>query len=1448
MKLSYNGFDWSTIGEISVSQSREFEGGEQTQRAKVKLAVGVDIFQATYDQSRPALEAAAASLALPNGVLQWVNDAAGTTYVNQTAVLVSQDLPEDWGQYHQRVNLVFQYYEQAVAGAANNLPLVFVKGPEPGQAFHFSIVNRWQHSAGTERFSALRSQRQLMKGKVHVEGQIFGDTTLDLAARRAGLASQAAGLAEAMNSSEGRLTFGAGGAVFNQTVRIEEFTADLDQLINAVNFAFTASYTLFPDESDYATAEWTAAEKNEFQGVTGLVVAGKIQAPDEAAARAKLAALLAQVVSDYGYLAGQPLGIETTPNGISANSDGDTFTELTFSASYRKWDATNQLATLSGLALGQVNKWVDQIDTTRFSPMRDQRERTEGKVQAGGTWVLPGQGNAMNGTSGAKETNILSNRGQLLGMQRALKAAAAAASVTLAYGDWTQVVRVTNFTAEINQAETGIDWSMTVTYTLFPNEASYALAEYTCAERDDFTGELRLSISGRIQAQDEAAARAKLAAVLLAQLTARDYLTLGVSVSFEATPNAIEADADGATFTELAFAVQYKKWKASNQAASYGVAGGAPVSLGNIGKWHDRVSVTRFNPLRPHRERSAGTIEAAGCWRADLSLPVAQRRKQLLAQQRAMKAAVNVPEGTLTYADWSQVTRVTEFNAEINQAETELAWTLNATYTIFPSESDYTTTEWTAQEKDPFTGELMLVLGGKVQATTHALAYTQMQAVVTAATTQWGYAAGQQISLDHTSANLSANGDGDTFTELSFSSTWRKWKSTNQLATFKATGRTNARALGQVNVWRVHYAAQRFNEMRSQRRHATGGVVASGTLAGNMAASLADRRTTLLAQVATLLAEVNGADGLLVYGSAFSQTVRIEDFQAEVNQAETGIEWSMTASYSLFPNEGGYATAEYTLQTRSDVESGDEFLAFAGKIGAPTGALALAKLTSLRTATLAAYGWNVNQQVRADNSYAHIYANGDKTATVSGEGADGTTFLELAFSEEYRRRMLGTLISSTLTISNREDITSQTLTTTYAGSVTATGGSVDAAYATALQRAQALGANREAAIDPTAFLKGSTLAQEQRWTTAANGVEFVRLAFSYDYQSKLSAGRAYLEMTTAVQQDVFGVDAETCSGFIAARDQATAAALYLQQIVPIYEGRLIHTQQTSFSQSQNQTSDDTTDQIRTTGQGRFTMTAGSGPGAAFNTQHTRMEFNLTVFSPKAAGVTGLKYSMEVTRDFLTLELRLAIQGSCYAGNRVMADTAVTALLAGVLPGQGHGGAPKGMAQVRSRRVEDRESNTLGTPGDGVADVLLKLDFEEEYVGRVTGTAGVIEMELTEEVVYSGTRWSVQPLPFNPDGTGGVSIPQPSGLEHGSRSVTGSVTAGTFATAQAWGKAQRTLLTGDALGGKYPQPEKWTTGYQFVPQIDGIPKGAGANVKLFKVGFAFGEVLPLYPAP
>ena len=1421
MKVSYNNFALDGIGEVTLRQRREYEGGEAPQRAKVTLEVKLALFQRCYADNYALLQQARAALATPNAALVWQNDATGEEYVNQTATLTAEDLPEEWGTYYQEMNLTFFYYENLDTGA-QNLPLTFQ--PAGGPAITFTQVTAWAEGASTERFATLRSQRRETRGRLEVKGIILGDPTQSLAARRAALAAQVPALRAAMNSAEGRLTFGTPGQqLFNNTVRITEFKCDADQAITSIGFSFTASYTLFPDEADYATTEATFTQTDNFNGEVTLAAAGKVQAPTEALARAKLKTVIAAALKQYGYAAGtQQLEFTATPNLIDANGDGTTFTELTFGGRWRRFKASNQTATFTagGLAapFGNVRTWASHYAATRFNALRDQRERAVVEVEAAGTLTAA----AGPGTLTAED-----RRAQLLRQQLALLAAVNSKAGILAYGSFTQAVRVDDFKADINQAETGIDWTLKAHYTVFPDEDDYATAEVTFGQTDNVTGELVLAVQGKIQAADEPTGRTKLAAVVAAALKQYGY-TAGQLLELDVTPNLVSANADGDTFTELAFSGRWRKWCADNQTATYQSKSADPIPFGNVKTWADHYTATRFDPLRDQRERAQVDIEFGGTYAGDPALSLADRRAALLAMQRRMKAEVNSPGGTLVYGSFTQAVRVDDFKAEINQAITGIDWTCKAHYTLFPTEADYATVTATAAVKINFTGEETLTLAGKVQANSEAAARAKLAAVFTAFLTQYGYAgkpgvSSQQTELDVTPNLVSANADGDTFTELTFSGTWRKWAASNQRATFQAAGSAAAVPFGNVKVWEDGYKAERFDTMRSERRHATGTISAAGTYAGDPGLALKDRRAALLAMQRKMKAECNHAEGVLVYGD-WSQTVRIEEFIAHVNQAETGIDWALTASYTLFPNEGGYAVAEFSADVRNDTETGDSTLTFAGEILAPNGSLARAKLGSLRTATLAVYGFTLAQQTGATATAHDIAANGDATGTVP-EGMEtagdvaGVSFLKLDFNETYRQRMPGAVLNSNYTISTRDDTATGLVATTYAGSVTATGTTADAAAAAAILRAIAIGANRQGAIGPTAFLKAQSLTLQRRQTSAAAPEEFVRADFSYEYQSKLGAGRAYAEVNTQTSRDSFGTDTVAVNGFVVAKDFATATLIYQQQKTP-YAGLLIR--------------QETVTQVAVLSE---TVSALAVPAdtLAFNAQQLKLEFSFTVHLPKAAGMVTARYAISVQRDFRPLIRTCRLRGSLFAFNRAAADTFLAALA-----------APFGQLMA-SNREEARDF----TP---TADVFTKLDFEDVYEDRLTGVSGLIEMQVTESVTYSGTRWAVQQIPFSTNGGAGVSIPQAVGLTEGSRTVSGTVSAATRATAEAWAAQYRKMLTGDNQGGFYPQPEVWRTTYDFAPRVDGIAVdglgGAGsvANVRIYRVEFTFAEILPYYLSP
>jgi hypothetical protein len=146
------------------------------------------------------------------------------------------------------------------------------------------------------------------------------------------------------------------------------------------------------------------------------------------------------------------------------------------------------------------------------------------------------------------------------------------------------------------------------------------------------------------------------------------------------------------------------------------------------------------------------------------------------------------------------------------------------------------------------------------------------------------------------------------------------------------------------------------------------------------------------------------------------------------------------------------------------------------------------------------------------------------------------------------------------------------------------------------------------------------------------------------------------------------------------------------------------------------------------------------------------------------------------------------------------------------------------------------------------DAFIKLDFDDAYEDRLSGVTGILECRVTESVKYSSTRWAVQPLPYDANGGGGVSIVQPAGVQEGGRTVRGSVTAATLATAQSWAWQQQGLLTGDADGTQASLPPEMENDYEFAPRVNGIVEGEGENVRLFRVSFTFGEILPNYPAP
>jgi hypothetical protein len=844
---------------------------------------------------------------------------------------------------------------------------------------------------------------------------------------------------------------------------------------------------------------------------------------------------------------------------------------------------------------------------------------------------------------------------------------------------------------------------------------------------------------------------------------------------------------------------------------------GAAVVLGNVTRFSESALSERFSPFHSQRSMMKGEVSVSGMLLVDTTLSLADRRTALARAKQELMAALNSSEGLLQFGDplrgaalvFSHQVRPEKPSVEIDQLHWAVLWSFTGSYILFPGEREFAVVDMQAAQREAFepaTGEQVLSVTGKIDALNEAVARAKLAAVVTAVLGQYGYQSAQALRSESTARQISSMEDGDSFIELSFTLEWRRFRADRMRASFTPDGATDPVVLGQVRLVDWKYSARRFSELHSQRQYAGGQISLSGTLLGS--------RDQLLAQAAALQDAVNEKEGRLVYGG-LDQVVRVTSFSALVNQAETGIEWTMEAIYSRFPNESGYAVVEFTASQESNVEDGEERLIFSGNILAPDESLARVKLASLRTMVLATYGYNLAQQLRPHSNARKVDAD-----------TDGAAFIELTFNEEYRRRRAN-LTGWAMQTNSRSDPGIGLLTTVYAGHVIASGATVDAAYAAAMAKVVSLvnDADVVAQLGTNAFRRRGEINWEQRQTEADNVIEFVRLTFSIEYQSKLGAGQSYLEVNTDKTVETFGTDMVTVSGFVVAMDFATAQAIYQAQVRAEYAGSIIHGERLAESKVMMET-----------------LSSGppssgppsSGPPGGYATQQLRLEFNFTVFAPKAAGSVTYRYTFTVSNDYLTLTRATRVRGSAFATDEVTAASAAAALLGGL--------APAGSGLVRDERSVDHEYTS-----DADEDAVLKYDFEAEWSGRITGVSGLLEMRLSVAVKYSGVRWIVQPIPRDATGAGGVSIVQDGGVQEGGRMVRGSVTAASQVTAEGWARQQRALLTGDADGGSYPLPEELETEYEFVPRVDGVAQGSGQNVKLYRVNFGFGEILPNYPA-
>lgn len=677
--------------------------------------------------------------------------------------------------------------------------------------------------------------------------------------------------------------------------------------------------------------------------------------------------------------------------------------------------------------------------------------------------------------------------------------------------------------------------------------------------------------------------------------------------------------------------------------------------------------------------------------------------------------------------------------------------------------------------------------------------------------------------------------------------------------------------LGNITGWKVDYKSTRYNEAKNIRERATGNIAASGeflqdTGTATTNVTIAYRRSQLLIKIQAMQTAVNGRDGLLVLGANksaqfFNKTVKVDDFNAEINHAVTGIKWSLSASYTEFPDEATFAAADFSVVTNEELESGDVTLEFSGKVGAASESVALSKLALLRTAVLAqntghfgATGTFALTDRTKSNVTKRQVSVGDAThETPASSGS--VEFIELSFSESYRKRSAN-IYSFNLTVSDNEDQRTGVRTRTYSGHVVCSGNNYTAARNNAVQAAYSLG--RASGTNPDQQMRVSARITEtyrHQGTVSTTTREFVGLDFSFEYLAPIE--RIYLEINKEASTETFGETTERWSGFVVARDETTARTSgYDAIVVPLLSG-LKRSEMFSTQQQQIQQGEFSTGAVAPPVP--FTATPLNASG--FATLSTRLNFSVACLKARTT-TYAIQYGIRVEIDYSALRKNVVVSGKLIgtkaeveAAQQETGGNVLDAFLTSL-------GFPASLTSAstsiwrrltRSRSSEFQQigvSGSTATVGAAPSNAyLVSMDFSESFTSRLTGFSSILQCEVAEEMQYSGTRWVEGMIPDGP------SIIMDCGTTMATRSITGTVTAATEALGMAWVHSMKSLafptntLLGTTNGNvalpttRYHQPPRITRSFEFIPMLSGDPRGGAPNETFVKISFTFSELIP-----
>jgi hypothetical protein len=598
-------------------------------------------------------------------------------------------------------------------------------------------------------------------------------------------------------------------------------------------------------------------------------------------------------------------------------------------------------------------------------------------------------------------------------------------------------------------------------------------------------------------------------------------------------------------------------------------------------------------------------------------------------------------------------------------------------------------------------------------------------------------------------------------------------------ATYTRTGpSTPTITLGFVERMQENTDTRRYSQFRSHRSDASGRISVSGKFRADPLASVDDRRAALLAACDQMRSEItSGSDGTFVFGS-FNKVVRVENFTADYDQHMDAIVFSLSASFTRFPDESDYQQAEFTVDTRHDIVNGKNFINLSGAIAAHSKSAALTKLAAIRTAVATGY----------------TMLRGGDGRSEQIDGADGAAFIRLTFDEEFEKTT-SSLVDWELHMEDQDDLTAGYIRRTYRGNVTAVGASFAAAYSTAAVKARTLGDNKyQFKLNSALNVADKQFTSERQLT----GDVVVTVDFSFEYRLK-SAARVYAEIVSELAGATFEPDVETISGFIIASTADAARQVY-KDIRAGYSGikndRVTETRHkiskdnaaavgatnsppsitggAAVSVNANETAD-TTEVISVSGYRGPSVTPPLG--ASYIRQWSRLDFSFSVHKQKTD--IAIKYELSIASDYIQRTVTTTITGTVTA-KYGEGTSSTNDAKQGLIDFMDNYTSDLGFGQ----RIFDQRSfsyekappigaakfSTRGQTNDN-GSKFLAMTFEDRYVRRMTGETGlVLESSVREDIECAGDRIVVQPTALGQD------IFQTCGFQSGKRTVSGTVTA------------------------------------------------------------------------